>query len=69
MFNLIKLIVNKPAAIYFSVSTGENTGTLSEIGSKLTIKTPERRQHHRSGIFIFNFKQILHTLLVFTFNK
>ena len=62
-------MVNNRAGIYFSVSTVENTGTLSEICSKLTIKTPERRQYHRSGIFIFSFEQILHTFLVLALNK
>ena len=31
---------------------------MCEICSKLTIKTPERRHLHRSGIFIVNFEQI-----------
>ena len=31
-----------------------------EIGSKLTIKTPEQRQYRRSGVFIVNFEHILH---------
>ena len=33
-----------------------------EIGSKLTVKTPERR---RSGLFIVNFEHVLHLFLVF----
>ena len=36
----------------------------SEICSKL-IKTPERRQWRRSGVFIVNFEQISHLVLVF----
>ena len=36
-----------------------------EICSKLTIKTPERRQERRSGVFIVNFKQISHIAVVF----
>ena len=43
------------------------TRTRCKICSKLTIKTPERRQWRqwrRSGIFIVNFEQILHLLLV-----
>ena len=43
------------------------TRTSCKICSKLTIKTPERRQWRqwrRSGIFIVNFEQILHLLLV-----
>ena len=42
-----------------------NTRTRCEISSKLTIKTPERRQWHRSGMFIVNFVHISHLVLVF----
>ena len=38
-----------------------NTRTRCEICSKLTIKTPERRQWRRSGFFIVNFEHISHT--------
>ena len=69
MFDLIMLIVNNPAGIYFSLSTVENTRTLSEACSKLTIKTPERRQYQHSGIFIVNFEQISHIFLVLTLSK
>ena len=34
---------------------------------KLTIKTPEQRQWHRSGVFILNFEHISHPILVFLF--
>ena len=37
--------------------------------SKLTIKTPERHQWRRSGVFIVNFEHISHPFLVLTFNK
>ena len=40
--------------------------------SKLTIKTPKRRQWRHSGVFIFNFEHILHLFLVIlllTLNK
>ena len=33
--------------------------------SKLTIKTPERREWRRSRIFIVNFEHISHLVLVF----
>ena len=39
---------------------------------KLTIKTPERHQRRRSGVFIVNFENISHFFLVFlllTLNK
>ena len=42
-----------------------NTGTRCEICSKLTIKTPERRQRQRSGVFTVNFEHISHLVLVF----
>ena len=32
---------------------------------QLTIKTPELRQLHRSGVFIFKFEHILHLFLSF----
>ena len=32
---------------------------------KVKIKTPERRQWCRSGVFIVNFEHILHHILVF----
>ena len=35
-----------------------------EICSKLIIKTPERRQWRRSDVFIVNFENISHLLLV-----
>ena len=35
--------------------------------SELTIKTPERRQWRRSGVFIVNFELISHFFLVFIF--
>ena len=35
------------------------------ICSKLKIKIPERRQWRRSGVFIDNFEQISHLVLVF----
>ena len=39
---------------------------------KVKIKTPERRQARRSGVFIINFKHISHLFLMFlqlTLNK
>ena len=42
-----------------------NTRTRYEICLKLTIKTPERRQWHRSGVFVANFEHIPHIVLVF----
>ena len=42
-----------------------NTRTRCEICSKLTIKTPERRQWRRFGVFIFNLEHISHLVLMF----
>ena len=36
-----------------------------EICSKLSIKTHERRQRHRSAVFFVNYKHIRHLLKVF----
>ena len=41
-----------------------NNRTRCEIFSKLTVKTPERRQWHDSGVFIVNFEHISHLVLV-----
>ena len=42
-----------------------NTRTKCEICSKLIIKTTERCQWRRSGVFIVDFEHILHLALVF----
>ena len=49
-----------PADIYLFKVNNRNTRTRSEICSRLAIKIPERRQWHRSGIFIVNFEHISH---------
>ena len=41
-----------------------NTRTRCKICSKLTIKTPERRHWRRSSVFIVNFEDISHLVLV-----
>ena len=50
----------------FKVNT-KSTKTSCEICSKLTIKTPERRQWRRSGVFIVNFEHIPYLVLVLLF--
>ena len=50
---------------YMPKFNNKNTRTRCEICSKLTIKTPERSQWRRSGVFIVNFEHILHLVLVF----
>ena len=61
-----------PASIYlFKVSKGK-TKTVREIRSRLIIKTPERCQSYRFSVFIVNFEQISHIVLMFlllTLNK
>ena len=50
----------KSANIYLFKVSNRNTGKRSEICSKLTIKTLERRQWRHSGVFIVNFEDISH---------
>ena len=65
-----------PVGIYLFKVNKRNTITRCEICSKLTIKTPERRQSRRSGVFsvnfgrrsgvfIVNFEHISHLVIVF----
>ena len=53
------------AGNYMFKVNNRNTGTRRRIWSKLTIKTPERRQWHRSGVFIVSFEYISHFVVVF----
>ena len=53
------------ADIYIFKVNNKNTRARLEICSQLPIKTPERRQWRRSGVFIVNFEYILHLVLVF----
>ena len=59
------IMTKDPVSIYLLKVNNRNTRTRSEICSKLTIKTPERRQWRRSGVFIVNFEHISHLVLVF----
>ena len=54
-----------PANIYLFRFNNRNTRKGSEISSKLTIKTPERRQWRSFGVFIVSFEHISHSFLVF----
>ena len=56
-----------PVKFACSKSPIETLEKRCEICSKLTIKTPERRQWRRSGVFIVNFEHISHLFLVFLF--
>ena len=42
--------------IYLIKVNNENTEAMFEISSKLTLKTPEQQQSHRSGAFTVNFE-------------
>ena len=53
-----------PAGIYLLKVNNRNTRTRCEICSKLTMKTPEQRHWHRSGVCIVNFEHISHLVLV-----
>ena len=55
--------MKNPAGIYLLKVYNENTRTRCEICPKLIIKTLERRQWRRSGVFIVSFGHILHILL------
>ena len=59
---LISLKRKKQREFSCSKSTIKTFGAMCEICLKLTTKTPERR---RSDVFIFNFEEISHTVLVF----
>ena len=50
-----------PTGIYLLKVNNRNTRASCEICSKLTIKTPERRQWRRFGVFIVNFN-VFHIL-------
>ena len=58
---------SNPASIYFLKVHIRNNRTRCEIRSKLTIKTPERRQRQRrrSGVFIVDFEHISHLVQMF----
>ena len=60
-------INHNPAGIYFFTVINEKTATLYEIYSELTIKTVEQRQQCSSRVYIANFKQVSHTVLVVPF--
>ena len=68
----IIILIGDPANIYLFKVNNRSSRKRCEIFSKLIIKTPERRQRRRSGVFIVNFENISHLFLVFlllTLNK
>ena len=60
-----KVLASIPAVNYMFKVNNISTRTRFEICSKLTIKTPERHQWCRSGVFFVNFEHISHLVLVF----
>ena len=64
-FNDIISWAHNPAGNYVFQVNNRNIKTRREICSKLTIKTPERRYWRRSDVFIANFEDISHLVLVF----
>ena len=60
-----EIIRPSPAGNYMLKVNNRNSRTRCEICSKLTIKTPERRQWRCSGVFNANFEHISHLALVF----
>ena len=56
---------SSPASNYLFKVHNRNTKTRYEICSKLTIKIPKRYQWDRSCIFIVNFQNISHLVVVF----
>ena len=54
-----------PVNTYLFKGSHRNTKKRYGIYSKLTIKTPEQHNWHRSGVFIVNFEYISHHFLVF----
>ena len=62
-------VLNTPkhfsVGIYLLKANNRNTRTRCETCSKLTMKTPERRQWRRSDVFVVNFEHTSHLALVF----
>ena len=57
--------MNVPSRQLLFKVNNRKTSTRREICSKLTIKTPERRQWRRSSVFIVNFEHISHLVPMF----
>ena len=67
---VVVVCLNRTSNYLFKVN--KITPETRKICSKLTTKTPERRQCYRSGVFIVNSEHISHLFLVFlllTLNK
>ena len=67
---MLKILINvDPAGIHLLKVNNRNTRTKCEVCSKLKIKTPERRQWHRSVVFVVNFEHISHVLAFLLLNS
>ena len=62
---LINCLWHSPPDVFIFKVNNRNTRTRCEICSKLTLKTPDRRQWRRSDVSIVNFEHILQLILVF----
>ena len=58
-------ILHIQAGSYMFKITNRNTRKRCQICSRLTIKTSDRRQWRRSGVFVVNFEHISHLVLEF----
>ena len=58
-------VFQNPDGKYMFKVNNRNTRIRCEICPKLTIKIPERRHWHLSGIVVVNFEHISHLALVF----
>ena len=61
----MKCLNSFSVGIYMFKVNNRKSRARYEVCSKLTIKTPHRRQWRRSGVFIVNFEHISHLVLVF----
>ena len=62
---LVRKQIATSAGKYMFRFNNRNTRTSCEISSKLKIKTPRRCYWCRSGVFIVNFENISHLVLIF----
>ena len=67
MFFVTVVLTTQPRFYLFKVNNRntKNTRATCEICLKLAVRTPERRQWHRTGVFLVNFQQVSHIDLVF----
>ena len=59
------VLLTFPSENFLIKFNNQNFRTMSEICTVFPIKTPARRQWHLSDVFIVNFEQISHVVLMF----